>query len=105
MSPLSESNMALLQIQWPELAEEGVWAHATPGVEQGGVLLATAAAPDVLQNEGLEQAVVLVAGKSSEGTVGLLLSKPLSLRLGRHVRGGLRFQIAVRSGRGSCLWG
>jgi hypothetical protein len=38
---LSEENLALLELQNPKLAAEGVWAHATPQPECGGLLLAT----------------------------------------------------------------
>ncbi|KAJ9532343.1 hypothetical protein QJQ45_010360 [Haematococcus lacustris] len=60
---------------------------------QGGLLLATRQAPEVLMNDGLEQAVVFLASHGPEGSLGLLLNKPTSLMLGRKP-GGLRFDVA-----------
>lgn len=50
-SRLSEENNQLLQIQNPKLAAEEVWAHATPHLETGGLLLSTRDAPLILNND------------------------------------------------------
>ncbi|KAJ9532033.1 hypothetical protein QJQ45_003756 [Haematococcus lacustris] len=89
----SESNQTLLHLQDPVLGREAVWAHSIPDAEQGGLLLATRQAPEVLMNDGLEQAVVFLASHGPEGSLGLLLNKPTSLMLGRKP-GGLRFDVA-----------
>ncbi|GFH11556.1 uncharacterized protein HaLaN_07071, partial [Haematococcus lacustris] len=93
----SESNQTLLHRQDPVLGREAVWAHSIPDAEQGGLLLATRQAPEVLMNDGLEQAVVFLASHGPEGSLGLLLNKPTSLMLGRKP-GGLRFDVAVVPG-------
>jgi hypothetical protein len=49
----------------------------------------------VLAKERLEQAVVLLVQHGPAGSVGLLLSEPTRLLLGRRLRGGLRFNVAV----------
>lgn len=38
---VAEDNQRLLRIQNAGLAAEGVWAHATPSAERGGLLVAT----------------------------------------------------------------
>jgi hypothetical protein len=43
--------MRLLEIQNPSLAGEEVWAHATPGPERGGLLIAAPDAPELLGSE------------------------------------------------------
>jgi hypothetical protein len=43
--------MQLLQGQNPGLAAEGVWAHATPAPERGGLLIAAPDATQLLESE------------------------------------------------------
>lgn len=50
-SKLSEENYQLLQIQNPRLAAEELWAHVTPHIETGGLLLSTRDAPLILDND------------------------------------------------------
>jgi hypothetical protein len=47
----AQENVVLLQEQDPSLAAEEMWAHATPGPEKGGVLIATPGAGKVLGSD------------------------------------------------------
>ncbi len=57
----SEDNRRLLEIQNPRLASEGLWAHATPRPETGGLLIASLDGPTVLNDDRLWQVRVAVA--------------------------------------------
>jgi hypothetical protein len=48
---VAQENVRLLEEQNPSLAAEEMWAHATPGPEKGGVLIATPAASKILGND------------------------------------------------------
>uniref|UniRef100_A0A7S3VM91 Uncharacterized protein n=1 Tax=Dunaliella tertiolecta TaxID=3047 RepID=A0A7S3VM91_DUNTE len=89
----SEMNMELLRIQDPSLAAEGVWAHPTTTIEQGGVLLATIRAPEILMQDRMEQVVIFILSHKPEGSLGLILNRPSGQLLGKG-RGGVRFPIA-----------
>uniref|UniRef100_A0A383VTF1 YqgE/AlgH family protein n=1 Tax=Tetradesmus obliquus TaxID=3088 RepID=A0A383VTF1_TETOB len=88
-SRVSEENSRLLQVQNPSLAGEETWAHATAQPEVGGLLLASRDVPDT---DKYWQAVVLLVQHSPAGSVGLILNRPSSLKLGVG-RGGLKFAI------------
>ena len=51
----SEDNRRLLEIESPRLAAEGLWAHATPRPEAGGLLIASLEAADILGDDALWQ--------------------------------------------------
>ncbi|KAL4437824.1 hypothetical protein ABPG77_005736 [Micractinium sp. CCAP 211/92] len=78
-----ESNLRLLSIQSPTLAAEGVWAHATPVPEPGGLLLATRLTPSVLGSMEYWQVVVLLLQHTAHGSMGLVLNRPTTARVGR----------------------
>lgn len=52
---VSTDNLRLLEVQNPKLAAEGIWAHATPAPEKGGLLLATPEVTALTQNDKLWQ--------------------------------------------------
>lgn len=91
-------NRNLLKEQNPRLAQEDIWAHATPcGPETGGLLLATPAAPAMLRNAQWWQQVVLLLQHGPSGSLGLLLNRPTSLVMGRG-RGGLPVDLHGAAG-------
>lgn len=69
--------MRLLSLQDPTLAAEEVWAHATPGPERGGLLLAAPDAPRILASERYWQ-----VSRRAQGTQ--------AAAAGRRRRGGSR---------------
>lgn len=48
---VDEDNLRVLRDQDPALASEEQWAHATPAVERGGLLIAAPNVVDLLGNE------------------------------------------------------
>ncbi|PRW39208.1 transcriptional regulator [Chlorella sorokiniana] len=87
----AEDNRQLLQIQSPALAQEETWAHATGAPEVGGLLLATSVAPGMLGDE-YWQVVVFLLQHGPQGSLGLILNRPTSLKMGRG-RGGLPMSL------------
>lgn len=82
-----EPNLRLLSIQSPVLAAEGVWAHATPLPEPGGLLLATRLTPSVLGSMEYWQVVVFLLQHTVHGSMGLALNRPTNARVGRNQDG------------------
>lgn len=79
----SSANLELLKLQNPQLAQEGLWAHATGTPEQGGLLLAAAdMGIDRQLEERYWQTVVLV-GQHGGGAAswGLVLNRPSGLTI------------------------
>ncbi|KXZ47825.1 hypothetical protein GPECTOR_32g437 [Gonium pectorale] len=93
----SEDNRRLLEIQNPSLAAEGIWAHATPRPETGGLLIASLQGPTILNDDKLWQAVVFLTSHGPEGSVGLILNRPTGMVLGRKP-GGLPLELGVVPG-------
>ncbi len=52
---VSEGNLRRLRLDSPQLAEEGVWCHATPMVERGGLIIATLACARIKKSERHEE--------------------------------------------------
>lgn len=82
---LSEPNLELFLDQDSEFAQsEPLWAHAVPGPEQGGLLIATSmvdAGTSHSLPEHLWQTVIFLLEHSPNGTVGLVLNRPTILSL------------------------
>lgn len=88
----SEDNRRLLEVENPRLAAEGLWAHATPRPEAGGLLIASLEAADILGDDTLWQVVIFLTTHGPEGSVGVMLNKPTTMVLGRK-QGGLSFTL------------
>ncbi|GFR47306.1 hypothetical protein Agub_g8993 [Astrephomene gubernaculifera] len=88
----SEDNRKLLEIQNPSLAAEGLWAHATPSPETGGLLIASLQGPAILNDDRMWQIVAFLTSHGSEGSVGLILNRPTGMVLGRKP-GGLPLEL------------
>ena len=75
-----EKNAALLRDQNEALASEATWAHATPLVESGGILLRSESARAMEEEPALWQTVVCVfKPATADGSlVGLILNRPTS---------------------------
>ncbi|GLC33339.1 hypothetical protein PLESTB_000344200 [Pleodorina starrii] len=88
----SEDNRRLLEIQNPSLAAEGLWAHATPRPETGGIVIASLDCPTLLKDDRMWQVVVFLTSHGPEGSVGLILNRPTGMVLGRKP-GGLPLEL------------
>ena len=85
-------NVHLLQQQDREgLAREPLWAHATNGVEVGGLLIASPDAPVLLGDDRAWQLVALVTSHAGGGepSSALILNRPSSATLGDLLDWGL----------------
>mmetsp|Transcript_65004 Transcript_65004/g.157254 ORF Transcript_65004/g.157254 Transcript_65004/m.157254 type:complete len:607 (+) Transcript_65004:3-1823(+) len=62
--------------------EQKGWAHATPLVEQGSVLLSAPGDHFALQQQYFHKAVILIVRHSDKGDMGLILNRPTALSAG-----------------------
>jgi putative AlgH/UPF0301 family transcriptional regulator len=85
-------NVRLLQEQDREgLAREPLWAHATEGVEVGGLLVAAPDAPALTGDDRTWQLVAVVTAHDRErGSAALILNRPATATLGDLLGWGLR---------------
>lgn len=85
---LTEKNQVLLAEQDPQLASENCWAHPSVLPENGGLLIATPEAPEVLGNARVWQSVIFLLSHSQNGSIGFVLNRPTGYLLSEG-RGGL----------------
>jgi putative transcriptional regulator len=75
---VAAENLALLESQAPELAQQDMWAHQLPAPEPGCLLVAQ---PHKFHNTFMWQSVVFLVEHSSAGSVGLILNRPSHLEM------------------------
>ena len=90
-----DDNLRRLQLDSPALAAEGVWCHPLPRPEQGGLLIATSRASEVLGDVKYEQLVALLVEHGERGSIALVLNRPTGMVMGKRPN-GMPFQLTVR---------
>lgn len=86
-------------------SQEVGWAHASPLLEQGSVLLASPGSHFALQNQCFHKAVILIFSHSDMGDMGMILNRPTAFTLGDTSSGQQDLQALMpAAGDGAHKW-